>query len=202
MNVEQISYYSNVVAFAVVLATWFVFGWAFLLRQKPPSPPDAKREPKSWLGLALQGVGFALVWSIRRSPFASPFIDGQYLPNIVLQIFAAILAVASVWLAIAAIKELGKQWSLTARLTEDHKLVTTGVYSTVRHPIYTAMLGMLIATGLVFSHWIALIAAIIVFYAGTKIRTSLEEALLSEAFGVEFTDWKNRVPGLIPFVRI
>jgi protein-S-isoprenylcysteine O-methyltransferase Ste14 len=100
-----------------------------------------------------------------------------------------------------AIKELGKQWSLEARLIEGHKLVSTGVYQIVRHPIYTAMLGMLVATGIVFSHWIALVAAIAVFLIGTRIRTQIEERLLRDAFGREFEDWRAKVPGLVPFVR-
>lgn len=202
MNVEQISYYSNAVSFGVVILLWFVFAGTFLLRKKPQSAPDTKRAPKSWVGLALQGAGFGVVWAIRRAPFASPLFDGQFVLNLVLQLLAVVIAAGSVWLAMSAIKELGKQWSLAARLTVDHKLVMTGVYGVVRHPIYTAMLGMLLATGIIFSHWIALTVAIVVFYIGTKIRTNLEEELLRDAFGDEFKTWEERVPGLIPFVKI
>ena len=41
-----------------------------------------------------------------------------------------------------------------------------------------------------------------IFLAGTLIRTKLEERLLSGAFGQEFEEWRSRVPGLIPFVKI
>ena len=95
----------------------------------------------------------------------------------------------------SAIRELGKQWSLEARLVEGHKLVTMGVYSWVRHPIYTAMLGKLIATGIVISHWLVVLIAIVIFLIGTFIRTRFEERLLGDAFGEEFTKWKARVPG-------
>ena len=199
---EQISYYANLISFAAIILLWFVFAGTFLLRKKPETTPDKIGVPKSFLGVALQGVGFALVWSIRRTPVFSPVVDGQYAANLILQIVAIVIAIFSVWLAMSAVKELGKQWSLNARLIEDHKLITTGVYQITRHPIYTAMLGMLLATGLVFSHWIALIAALIVFFIGTKIRTNIEEALLRDAFGKEFTDWEAKVPGLIPFVKI
>jgi protein-S-isoprenylcysteine O-methyltransferase Ste14 len=70
-------------------------------------------------------------------------------------------AIGSVLLVMAAVKTLGKEWSITARMVEDHKLATKGPYARVRHPIYTGMLGMLIATGLAVSHWIALVAAIV-----------------------------------------
>jgi protein-S-isoprenylcysteine O-methyltransferase Ste14 len=202
MTIEQISEYANLAAFGVVIISWFVFAGTFLLRKKPAAAPDAKRDPRSWAGLALQGVGFGFVWAIRRTPFDSPLIDGQFAINILLQIIAIVVVISSVWLAMAAIKELGKQWSLQARLIEGHKLVRTGVYNLVRHPIYTAMLGMLLATGLAFSHWLALLTGVLVFLIGTKIRTNFEESLLDGAFGEEFKDWKAKVPGLIPFVKI
>ncbi|MFM9904801.1 MAG: methyltransferase family protein [Pyrinomonadaceae bacterium] len=202
MNTDQISFYVNAVTFGAVILLWFVFAGTFLLSKKPESAPDAKRAPGSWAGLVLQGAGFGIVWSVRRSPVASPLIEGQFALNIGLQIVAVVLAITSVWLAMSAIKELGKQWSLAARLTEGHKLVTTGVYGIVRHPIYTAMFGMLLATGIAFTHWIALLIAMVIFYIGTKIRTHFEEGLLRDAFGDEFKTWEARVPGLIPFLKI
>ncbi len=199
---EQISYYTNLISFSLIILLWFVFASLFLFRTKPATTPDKIGIPSSFVGLGLQGLGFGLVWAVRRTPFFSPFADEYYLLNILLQVLAVIIAAGSVWFAMAAIRELGKQWSLQARLIEDHKLVTTGVYQITRHPIYTAMLGMLISTGFAFSHWIALIAATIVFLIGTKIRTSIEEKLLVDAFGQEFDEWKARVPGLIPLVKI
>ena len=202
MITEHISYYANLGSFGVVICMWFVFAGTFLLRKRPESARDSKRAPASWVGLIFQGMGFGIVWTVRRTPFASPFIDGQFAANVALQTIAILLAICSVWLATSAIRELGKQWSLQARLIEGHKLVTTGVYGLVRHPIYTAMFGMMLATGLVFSHWIALAAAVIVILIGTRIRTNIEESLLRDAFGEEFKTWKAKVPGLIPFVKI
>lgn len=199
---DEISYYMGAVAFGTMIVFWFVFAGTFLLRKKPKTSPDKIHAPKSWLGLILQGAGFGLVWALRRTPLFSPLIDSQYTLNIVLQTVAVTLAAGSVWLAMSAIKELGKQWSLQARLIEGHKLVTGGVYQIVRHPIYTAMLGMLVATGITCSHWLVLLIAVIVFIIGTKIRTTSEERLLRDAFGEEFDDFAASVPGLIPFVKI
>jgi protein-S-isoprenylcysteine O-methyltransferase Ste14 len=199
---EQTSYYFSFAAFVIVMACWFLFAGRFFLSKKPDSGKETVRAPQSILGLALQGLGFGVVWAVRRQPFFSPVVDGQYILNIVLSALAVLIAAFSVWLAVAAINELGKQWSLTARLVEGHKLITSGVYRIVRHPIYTAMLGMLLATALVFSHWLAILIALPVFLAGTKIRTNSEEKLLREAFGQEFEGWAARVPGLIPFLKI
>ncbi|MCE7858128.1 MAG: hypothetical protein DYG97_16660, partial [Ignavibacteria bacterium CHB3] len=58
-----------------------------------------------------------------------------------------ILAIASVWLGLSAVKTLGKQWNIKAQIIEGHELITTGPYKIVRHPIYSALFGLLIVTG-------------------------------------------------------
>jgi len=199
---ERISFYAAEISFAAVIILWFIFGGVFIFRKKPESAPDGKRVPKSLFGLILQGIGFLPVWAARRQPIFSPFVDGQFTLNIFLQILAVLIAAFSVWMAMSAVRELGKQWSLEARLTENHKLITSGVYQIVRHPIYTAMLGMLVSTGIVFSYWYVLIAAVIVFFIGTKIRTIAEEKLLREAFPEEYKEFSEKIPAFIPFVKI
>lgn len=183
-----------------MIACWFVFAGTFLLRKKPAKTTDTVKAPKSWLGLILQCLSYPLIWALHRTPTFSDFVPNAS-ANIVLQVLAVVLSVSSVFLTMAAIRELGKQWSLEARLVEGHTLVTTGPYDLVRHPIYTAMLGMLVATGIVISHWAVVIPTVIVFLVGTFIRTRFEERLLSEAFGEEFSNWKARVPGLVPFLK-
>ncbi|MBS1794986.1 MAG: isoprenylcysteine carboxylmethyltransferase family protein [Acidobacteria bacterium] len=199
---ELISYYATLGSFGILILTWFVFAGTFLLRKKPEAGKDAKSAPKSFAGIALQAVAFGLVWAVRRTPVFSPFVDGQFVLNVILQLVAVALALGSVWMANSAIRELGRQWSFGARLIEDHELVTSGVYRIVRHPIYAAMLGMLVATAFALSHWLVTIAAVAIFLVGTKIRTVAEEKLLREAFPDDYEKYSARVAGFVPFVRI
>jgi len=198
---EELSYWISILALAIVIICWIVFALAFLTRVKPPQTRDAVNAPKSWLGIVLQGLAYVPVWAVQRRPMFSPFVGDLDALNIALQVCAAAIAIACVYLTFASLRELGKQWSLEARLLEGHDLVTTGPYSLVRHPIYTAMLGKLIATGIVLSHWAGLVVALMIFLTGTFIRTRFEERLLSDAFGERFREWKSRVPWLIPFLR-
>jgi len=115
-------------------------------------------------------------------------------------LFTVGLAAASVWLSESAIRTLGKQWALPARLVEGHELITVGPYAYVRNPIYTAMLGMLIATGLAMEHWTATIVAVVVFSVGMAIRVRSEEKLLRAAFGEKFEEYARRVPAVIPWL--
>ena len=207
---DNISFYATAISFTVVFLVWVVFVAIFwirfakslLVKKDVAAEREKARSNNSFVGIALQGLSFGLVWGLRRAPFLSPLIDGQYLLNVVLQVFAVALVIFSIWLAISAISELGKQWSFAARLIEDHKLVTSGVYRIVRNPIYTAMFGMLLATGIAFSHWIVLIVAAVIFLIGARIRIKAEENLLRGMFLSEYDRFAARVPALIPFVKI
>ena len=185
-------------AFVVMMLSWIAFVITFLVHKKPPSPPDKKRDPSSISGIVFQGLSYAVVWSVRRSWFTPMFGSNKYL-EIVLTIVTMLLAIGSVWFCATAIRTLGEQWSLAARVVEGHKLVTEGPYSIVRNPIYTGMFGMLLATGLAVSHWIGLAIAIVIFAIGTFIRVRSEEKLLREAFGAEFDEYARTVPAVIPF---
>jgi protein-S-isoprenylcysteine O-methyltransferase Ste14 len=184
-------------AFAVMALSWLAFVIAFFFHEKPPSPPDKKRDPSSITGIVLQGVSYGIAWSIRRTWF-TPMFPNWWL-EIGLAVLTMVLAVWSVWFCSAAIRALGEQWSLAARVVEGHKLVTQGPYSIVRNPIYTGMFGMLLATGLAVSHWIGLVIAIVIFAIGTFIRVRSEERLLREMFGPEFDAYARKVPAVIPF---
>jgi protein-S-isoprenylcysteine O-methyltransferase Ste14 len=188
-------------AFAVVMIAWLAFAGVFVvfLRKKPLSAPDSKRERSSITGIILQGLSYAVVWSLRRQLFTPIVTLGKYF-DIVVACLTMVFALGSVWLVSAAVRTLGKQWSLAARVLEGHKLITSGPYSVVRNPIYTGMFGMLLATALAISHWIGLVIAIAVFTIGTVIRVRSEEKLLREAFGDEFEAFARRVPAVVPFL--
>jgi len=176
---------------------WLIFAAAFLLRKRFPRTDAARREPASFIGIVLQAIGFAIIWSFRRpsatSLFAvSPAIDGA------IAAAAVLLAAASVSMAVSAIRTLGSQWSVGARLIEGHELVTRGPYALVRHPIYTALFGLLLATGLVASLWIALPPAVVFFAAGSAQRMRVEDRLLRDLFGATFDAYAARVPAFIP----
>ena len=182
---------------AFVLLNWIVFGLAFLLHKKPPEAPEAKKDSRSLFGIVLQGVGFALVWALQRTHF-TPVVPMPQFAEILVALVTMAISAASVWISLAAVHTLGKQWSYQARLVEGHKLIVSGPYRFVRNPIYTGMFGKMLATGLAISHWIALGPAIVVFAIGTAIRIRSEEKLLREAFGDDFAAYTRHVPAVFP----
>lgn len=187
------------VAFYAVIACWWLFALTFWLRKAPPRARETKRDWTSLIGLLLQAAGYYCVWlsPLRRRQFSLPQIESHPL-QWGLAILAVPIGIASVWLVNTAARRLGKQWALAARLVEGHNLIQDGPYRFVRNPIYTGMLGILLATGLVLTQWVPLLAAIVLFMLGTWIRIRTEERLLREAFGPEFEEYANHVPALIP----
>ena|ERR1700686_3578884 len=184
--------------FGVVLC-WIVFAGIFLLLKRPPKASEAKRDRFSALGIVLQMCAYFLVWfQPPWQPFLPPVAALSGITGIVFSAFTVAMAAASGWLLEAAVRTLGQQWALRARLVEGHTLITVGPYAYVRNPVYTAMLGLLIATGLAMEHWIALIAAVVLFVMGMVIRVRSEEKLLRTAFGQEFEEYAKRVPAVLP----
>ena len=115
-----------------------------------------------------------------------------------LAVVAVLLAAGSAWMMVASERALGRQFAYQARLVEGHQLVTSGPYRFVRHPIYTALFGLVLATALVWSRWVAIPAFLPLFVAGTLLRVRSEERLLRDAFGPRFDDYARRVPAVIP----
>ena len=194
-------YALHAVVFGVVIVSWFAFALVFFsfLRHKPPNDSESRRDGKSKLGIALQGTSYAFVWAFMRQKFTHIAPLGQLL-DIAVAVLTVALVVGSVWLVMSAVGVLGQQWSLTARVLEGHKLITDGPYSWVRHPIYTGMFGMLLATGLAASRPVALLAGVVVFWVGTIIRVRSEERLLRAAFGARYEEYAGRVPAVLPGV--
>lgn len=190
--------------FAIVLVCWLLFAGAFLFRRRPQDAPQRVRRNSSVVGIVLVGIGFAIVWSQNR-PAGSPLIDlGLPLGPPLARLFDALAilsAAGSVWLTAASIRTLGKQWNLRAALVERHTLITSGPYRMVRHPIYLGTIGMLLATGLSFSRWPALVAGLAFAIAGTALRVRDEESLLRAAFGGDFEAYRRRVPAILPGIR-
>jgi protein-S-isoprenylcysteine O-methyltransferase Ste14 len=187
--------------FVFIAACWFAFAAFFIFKKKPEAERAAaverKRERASIYGIATQGFAYSIAWGVHR-PFFTPLFAMSRAVEIALAVLTAALAVVSLWMVVAAAHTLGKHWSLAARVVEEHKLVTEGPYRIVRHPIYTGMLGMLLATSFATSYWFAIPFALLAFIIGTLVRVRSEEKLLRETFGSHFDDYVRRVPAFIP----
>jgi protein-S-isoprenylcysteine O-methyltransferase Ste14 len=127
-----------------------------------------------------------------------PGLTRRYLPAP--QVFVPIgltIQTGALLLAIWARRHLGRNWSGRITIKVDHELVKSGPYRCVRHPIYTALLGMYAATALVSGEWHALLGFLLAAFAyWRKIR--MEEANLAVAFGAAWGDYRRSTGSLLP----
>jgi protein-S-isoprenylcysteine O-methyltransferase Ste14 len=94
---------------------------------------------------------------------------------------------------------LGALWSGTITRKEGHRIVETGPYAMVRHPIYTGILLAAFATAIARGRWEAVIGAAL-FALGCWIKARQEEKFLSETLGPDYAAYRQRVRMLIPFI--
>lgn len=178
------------------LAIWVAYGLAFLTRRRPRDATRT-RTNRSVSGIAIVGVGFMLAWALRR-PATTQLIAASTYVSYAIEALAVPVGIASVWLTLASIRTLGKQWSLKAVLVSDHQLITSGPYGHVRHPLYLGMLGLMLATAVANATWWGVLLAMAFGIAGTLVRIRHEEQLLHDAFGAAFDAYRRRVPALLP----
>jgi protein-S-isoprenylcysteine O-methyltransferase Ste14 len=173
---------------------WVVWLYPFLFR----APHNQKRASITRKGSTLVGIlletGAIFIASLAgigtREPSTWWRIAGML-----------IFAVPSIALAWSAVKHLGKQFRVNAGLYDDHELVRTGAYSIVRHPIYAALLGMLLATIALATPWQSAFVSLVLFIAGTEIRVHVEDRLLASRFPEAFEQYRRSVPAYLPMVR-
>jgi protein-S-isoprenylcysteine O-methyltransferase Ste14 len=184
----------HLAALIELFACWIVWCLAFI---KPSKQAKGKekvvRAPASRWGIFLVMIGFACVWA-----FVHPVGFKKSTPSILVSMILAPLAAALAW---GAAHELGKQWRFEAALSDDHELIQSGPYAFVRHPIYTSMFGMLMATAAAWTWWPMWIAGAAFFAIGTEIRIRAEEGLLAERFKASYDSYRSRVRAYIPYIR-
>jgi protein-S-isoprenylcysteine O-methyltransferase Ste14 len=170
------------------IAVWF---YPFVPAHKNTGPATVMN-PRSRWGVLLQFAAFTLLWQGRFWLRSLP--TWRMLLSIALFAIAAALS----WTSSHALRG---QLRVVAGLGADHKLVRSGPYSLVRHPIYTSMLVVICATAVIIAPWPLFLGSLIVFVVGTEIRVRTEEKLLASQFGDEFQNYKRAVPAYIPFLH-
>ena len=95
---------------------------------------------------------------------------------------------------------LGRLWSSAITRKEEHRLVETGPYEYVRHPIYTGLIIALLATAASEATPVAALGAVLIAL-GLWLKARTEERFLLTELGPDaYESYRRRVPMLVPFV--
>ena len=182
-----------VFAWVVWVASWFAA--ALWSRRPEASARLADKAPNR-----IVTVAGALLIFMFMGPRHSYFAFAWDWPEpIRWALFACVLAgMAFAWWARL---HLGVLWSGNVTRKPGHRVVDTGPYRLVRHPIYTDILFSLFATALERGHVEPVIGFVLMFI-GFAMKARLEERFLAEGLGVEaYAQYRARVPMLVPFTK-
>lgn len=101
-------------------------------------------------------------------------------------------------LAFGGVFSLGSNLTAVPHPKDDAHMVAHGAYRWVRHPIYSGIILGAFGLGFLRGGWLSLLYALILFIF-FDIKSRREELWLRERY-VDYADYQQRVPKLIPFV--
>lgn len=119
--------------------------------------------------------------------FDIPWVEGLGLVVLVVS------TVFALWARFA----LGTAWSIAPEAAGDRRLRTSGPYGVTRHPIYTGLLGMILGSALLTGSG-QVTVLVPVGLALFSVKIHFEERLLTATFPDEYTQYRRRVPQLVP----
>jgi protein-S-isoprenylcysteine O-methyltransferase Ste14 len=133
------------------------------------------RIPLPWLYLQLWPVGLLPFW------------------------LGAAVTIAGLLFAVWAREHLGRNWSRSVTIKQDHELITTGPYAVVRHPIYTGVLTGFLGMAIAISQVRGFIAFVLVFLA-LWLKLRREEQWMRSQFGETYAAYAHKTAALVPYL--
>src|SRR5262249_2020210 len=178
-----------------------VVGW-FIIRY--PHDRRARHTPKlrrsdrgrELVLMAISGTGLGVLPFIYVVSHAPRFANYPFRPWQAW--IGAVLFAVSLWLFYRTHKDLGRNWSVTLEVRDQHTLVTSGVYSRVRHPMYSAFWLWALAQALLLPNWIAGPAGLDGFGTVFFLRVGREGALMIGGFVGDYRRYMERTSRVLP----
>ena len=189
--------FSPDIALAAVWTVWWLSWFAAAAwRDRAVSRPP-RRKQIAYRLLAVAGV--VLLFGAYRHEFRREIVLWTT-PTVVSWTLVAVAGLGFTFTWWARL-HLGRLWSSNVGRKADHRIVETGPYGIVRHPIYTGItLASFATAGMrgTVAGWLG--AAVMTL--GWYVKASLEETFLREQLGAEaYAEYARRVPMLVPFGR-
>lgn len=196
MNIRHLNYdlESNRLAYSMLLWVVFSLYWTVASRNSAETSHSESSLSTGFHQLVLGGAMLLLF-------IPAPGLTGWFLPQSFHFLVAAgaIVQAGFLLLAVWARRHLGRNWSAEVRIGVGHQLVRSGPYKFLRHPIYTAMLGMFLGTAIASTQYHALLGVAILILAYLR-KSHLEDKILAQTFSEEYNDYRRDTWALVPFV--
>ena len=179
-----------------IVGCWVVFALFWALKALGTKRTVERQDMSSRLEHSIPI--FAGAWLLVKGSSDPGALGDRVLPHDV-PFLALALGITAGGLALAlwARVTLGRNWSGIVTFKENHELIRHGPYGHVRHPIYSAILMMVLGSAMAVGTLGALIGLPLILL-GVWLKLRQEEALMTEHFPAEYPSYRSRVSALIP----
>ena len=180
------------------LVAWYIIRYPFERRAKKVGVTKSLfgwRE-SGLLSLAFFGLWIVpLIYSLTGFPAA---LDRPLIPTIA--ILGVVALCGALLLFYRSHADLGKNWSISLQIRNEHRLVTTGIYRFIRHPMYSSFFLLAVAQLMLLPNWFAGATGLIGVGMLYAFRIRQEERMMMERFGAEYRDYIAHTARLIPWL--
>jgi len=181
---------------AIIHAAWLALG-LYWLAASITKKVARKRQPSGERVAHLLYMAIAFVFLWRDDPRFGRLND-SFLPDKPwIAYLGAAITVLGVAFAIWARWHIGRNWSAEVTIKKDHKLIRTGPYAHIRHPIYTGFLLAALGTAIAVGEYRGLVA-LVLLTVGFVFKARREEEFLATEFGPAFEDHKLHTGFFLP----
>jgi protein-S-isoprenylcysteine O-methyltransferase Ste14 len=182
-----------------IAALWIAFAASWLAAAIWSSPTDRRLGLRNELAYRLVLVIGGVIFAVPAHGYNGP-LRLWHVNETEAWVCVGLIAIGFAFCWWARI-QLGPMWSGQIEKKADHKVIDTGPYAIVRHPIYTGILLAVFATAAAKGTVLGLIGAVIITI-GIWMKARLEERWLSGELGEDvYGSYRKRVPMLIPVPR-
>jgi protein-S-isoprenylcysteine O-methyltransferase Ste14 len=176
--------------------SWFLIRWPHQRRSWKTKTRLDQRSTREKILLTCSFTGLGIIPFFYVLSGRPRFADYTFQP--LLAWLGAAVFLGALWLFYRVHRELGRNWSDSLEVREQHALVTDGLYRYVRHPMYTAFFMWAVAQALLLPNWIAGPAGLVGFGTLFLFRVGREERMMLDSFGDEYRAYMKRTARLIP----
>jgi protein-S-isoprenylcysteine O-methyltransferase Ste14 len=144
---------------------------------------------------------FLLSWLLLfLTALPNQFQIGVVEPHLVFTALGIVLAAAGFLIRVVAMRTLGEFFTRTLRIREKHRVVSEGIYRRVRHPGYLGTILFFVGSGIATANLITTLLILAAILPTFVRRIAVEERMLTDQLGEEYSDYKAKTWKLIPFV--
>ena len=186
------------IGWSLMVTCWYVIRYPYERRSKRASVGTNQKGAAERARMIVAGTGLGILPALYLWTRALDFADRS--ASWTLAAFGGAIACGALALFHLTHRALGKLWSVSLQLKEEHRLVTQGIYQTLRHPMYSAFWLMALAQAFLLANWIAGISGLVGFGFLFFSRIGPEEAMMEAAFGDEYRAYQGRSWRIIPHV--